>query len=234
MLLDSTNNWFSVQAGQYGVTTYPIKLNPQGGKVGINDGSTVAPTYRLTGGSPSSALNTFLSAAPSAFVNATSDNGTTFAGEYTGASGPGAGAFSTLQSNDGAALAAGDRFAGFNFGGYNGSVSLNSGAVTAWASEDWTASSMPTEIRFENAASGATSRTTNGIIKSTGRWGLGTTTPATKLHVSSGASATTTISIGELGLSSSKACINMNQVNGSAGSIYIAGGVLIVENNYCR
>ncbi len=67
-----------------------------------------------------------------------------------------------------------------------------------------------------------------------GNVGIGTTTPATKLQISSGASATTTITIGELGLSSSKACVNMNQADGSPGSFYIAGGVMKVESNYCR
>lgn len=71
-------------------------------------------------------------------------------------------------------------------------------------------------------------------LKANGNVGIGTTSPATKLHVSSGASATTTVTIGELGLSSSKACVNMNQVDGSAGSFYIAGGVMRVESNYCR
>ncbi len=65
--------------------------------------------------------------------------------------------------------------------------------------------------------------------------GFGTTTPATKLHVSSGASATTTVSIGELGLSSSKACVNMNRSDGGAGSFYInAAGAGVFEANYCR
>jgi rhodanese-related sulfurtransferase len=67
-----------------------------------------------------------------------------------------------------------------------------------------------------------------------GKAGIGTSTPATQLQVSSGANATTTVTVGELGLSSSKACVNMNQSNGSPGSFYIANGVMVVENNYCR
>lgn len=74
----------------------------------------------------------------------------------------------------------------------------------------------------------------NSVINSANKWGIGTTTPATQLQVSSGASATTTVSIGELGLTSSKACVNMNQANGSAGSFYLAGGAIVIENNYCR
>ncbi|MFA5888816.1 MAG: hypothetical protein WCW47_00480 [Candidatus Paceibacterota bacterium] len=67
-----------------------------------------------------------------------------------------------------------------------------------------------------------------------GNTGIGTTTPQTKLHVSSGASATTTVTVGELGLTTSKACVNMNQADGSAGSFYLAGGTVKVEDNYCR
>lgn len=72
------------------------------------------------------------------------------------------------------------------------------------------------------------------VISTTGMVGIGTSTPATRLQVSSGASATTTVTIGELGLSSSKACVNMNQANGSPGSFYISGGAMVVESNYCR
>lgn len=75
---------------------------------------------------------------------------------------------------------------------------------------------------------------TGDLLVGSGNTGLGTTTPFSKLHVSNGASATTTVTIGEIGLSTSKGCVNMNQANGSAGSFYIAGGVLVVENNYCK
>ena len=57
---------------------------------------------------------------------------------------------------------------------------------------------------------------TNGLLVG-GNVGVGTTTPATRLHVSSGASATTAVSIGELGLTTSRACVNMNQADGSPG-----------------
>jgi hypothetical protein len=79
----------------------------------------------------------------------------------------------------------------------------------------------------------ATAAPTNGMIVQ-GNVGIGTTTPAGKLQVSAGASATTTVTIGELGLASSRACVNMNQADGSPGSFYIAGGALKVESNYCR
>jgi len=71
-------------------------------------------------------------------------------------------------------------------------------------------------------------------IDSSGNVGIGTTTPNTRLHVSSGASATTTVSVGELGLTTSKACVNMNQADGSPGSFYLMGDAMVVEGNYCR
>lgn len=66
--------------------------------------------------------------------------------------------------------------------------------------------------------------------------GIGTTTPATRLHISNGGSATTTATLGELGDTTSTGCINMNRVNGSPGSFYInsAGTGFVVEPNYCR
>ncbi|HEY4499292.1 MAG TPA: hypothetical protein VJH94_04510 [Candidatus Paceibacterota bacterium] len=79
-----------------------------------------------------------------------------------------------------------------------------------------------------------TSGALTSVVNASSNWGIGTTTPTTKLHVSNGASATTTVTIGELWLTTSKACVNMNQADGSAGSFYIMGGAIVVENNYCR
>lgn len=65
-------------------------------------------------------------------------------------------------------------------------------------------------------------------------FGFGTTTCPNKICISKGVSATTTITIGELGDTTTKGCVNMNQANGAAGSFYLAGGVMKVENNYCK
>ncbi len=79
------------------------------------------------------------------------------------------------------------------------------------------------------------STSTPFIVDQNGNTGLGTSTPFSKLHVTSGANATTTISIGEIGLTSSKACVNMNRSDGGAGSFYInSAGALTSEANYCR
>lgn len=67
------------------------------------------------------------------------------------------------------------------------------------------------------------------------QWLFGTTTsPYKGMHISNGASATTTVTIGELGLTTSKSCVNMNDNTGNAASFYIRAGVMVVEANYCR
>lgn len=72
-------------------------------------------------------------------------------------------------------------------------------------------------------------------ILDTGEVGIGTTTPTSRLHISAGANATTTATLGELGLSTSKGCINMNTSAGTPASFYInAAGLIISELNYCR
>lgn len=80
--------------------------------------------------------------------------------------------------------------------------------------------------------------TWNSVIQSmgtSGYVGIGTTTPATRLHVSDGANATTTVSIGELGLSTSKSCVNLNRTDGGPASFYVnSAGSLVVETNYCK
>lgn len=56
-----------------------------------------------------------------------------------------------------------------------------------------------------------------------------------KLFLSRGANATTTASIGELNLNTSKGCVNINTSAGGAASFYInAAGTMVVETNYCR
>ncbi len=87
-------------------------------------------------------------------------------------------------------------------------------------------------LRFSSQVSTTSPQMT---LTTTGNLGIGTTTPATKLHISSGASATTTVTIGELSLTSSKGCVNINRSDGGAGSFYLNGaGALVSEANYCR
>jgi hypothetical protein len=68
-----------------------------------------------------------------------------------------------------------------------------------------------------------------------GNMGIGTTTPTGKVEITSGTNATTTVTVGELNMTSSKSCVNMNASDGSASSFYInAAHTMVVEAHYCR
>mgnify|MGYP001593462457 CR=1 FL=1 len=89
---------------------------------------------------------------------------------------------------------------------------------------------------FDIATSTSAAYATSSIfrVNANGNVGIGTTTPQAKLHISNGASATTTVTVGELGLATSKSCVNMNTNTGAAASFYIVGTTIVVEANYCR
>jgi hypothetical protein len=109
-------------------------------------------------------------------------------------------------------------------------VKVGVGSTSPWAQ----LSVNPNGISGPAFAIGSSTRTTF-IVTNVGRTGIGTSSPSTQLHVSSGANATTTITVGELGLNTSKACVNMNRSDGGAGSFYLnSAGVIVSEANYCR
>jgi hypothetical protein len=66
-----------------------------------------------------------------------------------------------------------------------------------------------------------------------GSVGIGTTTPASILHVSSGASATTTVDFGAVSVTA-KTCFNVRNNTGDATSFYFVGTTMVVEANRCR
>jgi hypothetical protein len=76
--------------------------------------------------------------------------------------------------------------------------------------------------------------TGTGSTISNAKIGIGTTSPLTRFHVTSGASATTTVSFGEVGNSTSKACFNTKNTAGTDISFYFVGTSMIVESNLCR
>lgn len=66
-----------------------------------------------------------------------------------------------------------------------------------------------------------------------GYLGVGTTSPTSTIHASAGA-GTTTVTIGELNLTTSKSCINMNTATGAPASMFVdTTGALTVELKYC-
>lgn len=72
-------------------------------------------------------------------------------------------------------------------------------------------------------------------IAGNGNVGIGSLDPQGKLQVTAGANATTTISVGERNVTTSKSCVNMNRSDGGPASFYInADGVMVVEKAYCK
>lgn len=70
-------------------------------------------------------------------------------------------------------------------------------------------------------------------INTTGNVGIGTTSPASLLHVSAGATATTTVEFGGQSIQA-KTCFNVRDALGAATSFYFVGTAMVVEANRCR
>lgn len=72
-----------------------------------------------------------------------------------------------------------------------------------------------------------------------GTLGVGTSTPYSKLQVTSGGSgtalfATTTLTIGEIGTSTSASCINMKDSSGANKRVFIAGTSFVIQSGLCN
>lgn len=72
------------------------------------------------------------------------------------------------------------------------------------------------------------------VQNSTGNIGIGTTTPQQIFHVDSGASATTTVELGDVYSGTGKTCFNVAQADGSQASFYFTGGSIVVETSLCK
>lgn len=70
-------------------------------------------------------------------------------------------------------------------------------------------------------------------ITNTGSIGIGTSSPASLLHVSAGTNATTTVEFGAQDVTS-KTCFNVRDALGAATSFYFVGTAMVVEANRCR
>lgn len=107
-------------------------------------------------------------------------------GINTSSSGSSAGAFLGLYSDDGAALASGNRLGGLFLGGSVDASHTLGGpiAITAFASENWSGSSnRGSDLVFEATPAGSGTRAEKMRIAGTGNVGIGTTSPWGKLSV---------------------------------------------------
>lgn len=104
-------------------------------------------------------------------------NATMLAGENTTASSATAGGLVGMYSNDGAAMASGDRLGGIRMGGSSSASALrNSAGIFAFASEAWVdASAYGSRLEFQNTTNGATTLSTKAILSNAGLFALGAT-----------------------------------------------------------
>lgn len=96
---------------------------------------------------------------------------------YTGSSSPTSDARIVAGSNDGAAMAVGDKLGSFVFGGNDGTGFVEGSALVSKAEGTWTNTSHPTSVYIDTTPTGSTTRTERWRIDSLGRMGLGTTVP---------------------------------------------------------
>jgi hypothetical protein len=123
----------------------------------------------------------------------TSSGAICFSAENRAASSSGGGPFAALYSNDGAALASGDRLGGFILGGSSSASSLRGAVLIAgFAEAAWVdGSNYGAGISFETTANGGTTRSekmrlsNGGNLTVTGNVGIGTTSPTALLDVNS-------------------------------------------------
>ncbi|MFH1522782.1 MAG: hypothetical protein ABIE43_03105 [Patescibacteria group bacterium] len=71
-------------------------------------------------------------------------------------------------------------------------------------------------------------------IDFSGNLGVGTSTPQQIFHVDSGATATTTVELGDIYSGTGKTCFNVAVSDGSAGSFYFNTSGIVFETNVCR
>lgn len=119
------------------------------------------------------------------------------------------------SSYTGINLGAGNDYLYFNFNGTSKLMITNSGQTQIGGT-------------IGNPAAGV------GLSVMSGNVGFGTTTPSKSFVVDSGASATTTIEIGDIYSGTGKTCFNVAQDDGSVASFYFSGGNMVVETNACR
>lgn len=147
------------------------------GKFGIG---TTSPQFTLGIGTASTGL-----AALSTVIVGISGTGTSIAAENTSASGSGGGAFISLYSTDGAAMASGDRLGGLTFGGNNtSSTVINSALIVSYASQNWVNSTAyGSEMRFETTINGSVTRAEKWRIANDGAFSNNSANGSAAIHV---------------------------------------------------
>jgi hypothetical protein len=98
------------------------------------------------------------------------------------------GSFVALYSNDGVAMASGDRLGGFLFGGSSSATAnRNAAMIAALAAENWVdASAYGSYLEFETTLKGGTTRAEKMRLTDAGNLGIGSTAPLSKLCVNGG------------------------------------------------
>lgn len=135
----------------------------------------VAGSAQIWSGAVSSALGTLTGSSDG--FRSSAANVTQFAGENTTSSSSTAGGFFGGYSNDGAAMASGDRLGGMRVGGSSSASAIrNSALIGAFASQAWVdASAYGSRWEFQTTTNSATTPTTKLILGNSGVLSFGAT-----------------------------------------------------------
>lgn len=135
----------------------------------------IVGSVQIWSGTISSALQTLTGASDGFRVSAT--NVTQLAGENLGASSSSQGGFVGMYSNDGAAMASGDRLGGIRAGGSSSASALrNAALIGAFASQAWVdASAYGSRWEFQTTTNTTTSASTKLILGNAGVLSFGAT-----------------------------------------------------------
>jgi hypothetical protein len=108
------------------------------------------------------------------------------------------GAFGLFYSNDGAAMASGDRLGGFLFGGSSSNTTLrNTAGMIAYATQNWVdGSAYGSRLTFEVNPNNSTSRSSIMTLLGNGNVGINVTSPNESLEVASTSGARMIVSDG--------------------------------------
>lgn len=135
----------------------------------------IVGSVQIWSGTISSALQTLTGASDGFRVSAT--NVTQLAGENLGASSSSQGGFVGMYSNDGAAMASGDRLGGIRAGGSSSASAIrNAALIGAFASQAWVdASAYGSRWEFQTTTNTTTSASTKLILGNAGVLSFGAT-----------------------------------------------------------